>query len=579
MSHQVLARKWRPQTFEQLVGQQHVLQALTNALERGRLHHAYLLTGTRGVGKTTIARILARCFNCETGVTSTPCGVCSACTEITEGRCIDLIEVDAASRTKVEDTREILDNVQFAPTNARYKVYLIDEVHMLSNSSFNALLKTLEEPPPHVIFLLATTHPQKIPPTVLSRCLQFHLKNLPVETIVSHLTTIFKQENIESEEQALFQIAYAAAGSMRDALSLAEQAIAFGAGKVSYDQVKEMLGLVDHQIVVNLFNSIVDGYSEKALALIDEFSQQATDYSQLVDELLGLLHRIAVEQVVPNAGAEGQFYNDVIVQGAKKLLPEDVQLYYQTLLNAKRDLALAPNPLSGLQMLVLRLLAFQRLTTEDERFTLEAIDEPVSGVSENEKKYLTEKDPGPSGSSPISIENDVQDKIEIEHVDDVQSNSLKTQDHKAFSSEQSATSTLQNYTLTDLTPELWCEIFSALPLTGVVRAISAHCWFVNIINDTTVQLNLSETNALLYKSDYQEKLASGLSIYFATQVTVKIEVVSESDTVETPSQYKERQQALQKKAAEKAISHDENVRSIVETFDAEIDMESIVPSQ
>jgi len=301
MSHQVLARKWRPGTFSEMVGQQHVLQALVNALESGRLHHAYLFTGTRGVGKTTVARILAKCLNCDQGITATPCGECGACAEITEGRSVDLIEVDAASKTKVEDTRELLENVQYTPTRARYKIYLIDEVHMLSNHSFNALLKTLEEPPPHAMFLLATTDPQKLPATVLSRCLQFNLKNMQADQIVAHLESILAAESVPAEPEALALIARAAEGSMRDALSLTDQAIAFGEGSLKSAEVREMLGSVDRGQVLDLVSAILDDDPRTTLALVATIAEHAADFVSTLDELSSVLHQMTIAQMVPDA--------------------------------------------------------------------------------------------------------------------------------------------------------------------------------------------------------------------------------------------------------------------------------------
>lgn len=359
MSYQVLARKWRPRTFRELVGQQHVLQALVNALDHDRLHHAYLFTGTRGVGKTTIARILARCLNCEIGVSSEPCGQCGACLEINEGRFVDLIEVDAASRTKVEDTRELLENVQYAPTRGRYKVYLIDEVHMLSNSSFNALLKTLEEPPPHVKFLLATTDPQKLPMTILSRCLQFNLKNMDPERIVNHLKYVLEQEMVPFEEAALWQLGRAADGSMRDAMSLADQAIAFGGGKVADAEVRAMLGTLDQNLVYRVLEALVSGQGSAVLQAVDELSEHAPDYSGALAELLSALHRIAIAQALPEAVDNSRGDRQQILTLAQQLPAEDVQLFYQTALMGRRDLPLSPDARAGFEMALLRMLAFR----------------------------------------------------------------------------------------------------------------------------------------------------------------------------------------------------------------------------
>lgn len=359
MSYQVLARKWRPKTFREMVGQEHVLKALINALDHNRLHHAYLFTGTRGVGKTTIARILAKCLNCESGVSSEPCGQCTFCQSIVEGRFVDLIEVDAASRTKVEDTRELLENVQYAPTAGRYKVFLIDEVHMLSTHSFNALLKTLEEPPPHVKFLLATTDPQKLPATILSRCLQFNLKNMTPERIVEHLKHVLEQEMVSYDEQALWQLGRAADGSMRDALSLTDQAIAFGSGKLSEPDVRAMLGTIDRTAVYELVEALIDGQGAQLLTAVERLSEHAPDYAGALEELLSLLHHIAIAQAVPGAADNSMGERERIVALASRVSAEDVQLFYQLGLTGRRDLPLAPDPRSGLEMVLLRMLAFK----------------------------------------------------------------------------------------------------------------------------------------------------------------------------------------------------------------------------
>ncbi len=353
----MLARKWRPKNFDELQGQEHVSRALVNAIESGRLHHAYLFTGTRGVGKTTIARILSKCLNCETnGLTSKPCGECGSCVEIDEGRFVDLIEVDAASRTKVDDTRELLENVQYKPTRGRYKVYLIDEVHMLSNSSFNALLKTLEEPPEHVIFLLATTDPQKLPVTVLSRCLQFHLKHMEEQTISKHLAYILQQETIDFETPALELISRSAEGSMRDALSLLDQAIAFGQGKVQEEDIRTMLGTIDHQFMVKLLEALANKDSAEAINAIAEMSHYPVDFADALKELLSRIHQIAIFQ---STGVLLDQAAPYVQDFANKIASDDLQLYYQMGLHARRDLEWAPSPRQGLEMALLRMLAFR----------------------------------------------------------------------------------------------------------------------------------------------------------------------------------------------------------------------------
>ncbi|HHQ4672432.1 TPA: DNA polymerase III subunit gamma/tau [Aeromonas veronii] len=358
MSYQVLARKWRPHTFEQVVGQQHVLTALTNALDQGRLHHAYLLSGTRGVGKTTIARILAKSLNCEQGISSHPCGVCDTCREIDQGNFVDLLEIDAASRTKVEDTRELLDNVQYRPARGRFKVYLIDEVHMLSRHSFNALLKTLEEPPPYVKFLLATTDPQKLPITILSRCLQFHLKSLDQTQIAKQLEWVLDQEGQPFEPRALLALAKAADGSMRDALSLTDQALAHGNGSVRLDSVLTMLGTLDHRHLHQLLEAILRQDAPATMAKITEIATLGPDFDQLHAELEGLLHRIAMAQLLPASVQEQGADADALLQLAKAMSPEEVQLCYQIVLGGRKDLPWAPDGRTALEMTCLRMLAF-----------------------------------------------------------------------------------------------------------------------------------------------------------------------------------------------------------------------------
>lgn len=360
--YQVLARKYRPRNFNELVGQNHVSRALSSALERGRLHHAYLFTGTRGVGKTTIARILAKCLNCETGVTATPCEVCATCKAVNEGRFIDLIEIDAASRTKVEDTRELLDNVPYAPTQGRYKVYLIDEVHMLSTHSFNALLKTLEEPPEHVKFLFATTDPQKLPITVISRCLQFTLRPLAVDEITEHLTKILEKEQIPAQQDAIWQIAESAQGSLRDALSLTDQAIAYGQGAIQHQDVKEMLGLIDRTIIYDLLLAIHQNQKARVSQLLLQFRQQALDVSLVLDQLISTLHELALLQYLPDLSLKySAEINQKISQLSKLIADQDLQLYYQIACKGRADLQLAVTQEQGFEMCVLRLLAFRPL--------------------------------------------------------------------------------------------------------------------------------------------------------------------------------------------------------------------------
>ncbi len=393
MSYQVLARKWRPRRFVETVGQEHVLKALVNALDENRLHHAYLFTGTRGVGKTSIARLFAKALNCQEGVSSEPCGRCSSCVEIAEGRFVDLIEVDAASRTKVEDTRELLENVQYAPTQGRYKVYLIDEVHMLSTSSFNALLKTLEEPPPHVKFLLATTDPQKLPVTILSRCLQFNLKNMAPEKIVSHLQFVLGEESIPFDDASLWLIARSADGSMRDALSLTDQAIAFGSGALREDDVRAMLGTIDHRLVFDLLDAIVAGDGKATIDRVAAMAEFSPDFAGVLAEMISILHRVALAQVVPSA-IDNSLGDQAHVQAlAGKVRAEEIQLYYQIALTGRRDLPMSPNPREALEMCLLRMLAFRPV---DQR----PIDAPPVQPSEVAQPIVSEPAPQPSIDKP-----------------------------------------------------------------------------------------------------------------------------------------------------------------------------------
>ncbi|MBK1720906.1 DNA polymerase III subunit gamma/tau [Thiocystis violacea] len=359
MSYQVLARKWRPKAFDDIVGQQHVVRALSNALDRDQLHHAYLFTGTRGVGKTTLARILSKALNCEEGVSSKPCGVCSACQEIDSGRFVDLMEVDAASRTKVDQTRELLDNVPYAPARARFKVYLIDEVHMFSSHSFNALLKTLEEPPPHVKFLLATTDPQKIPVTVLSRCLQLNLRRLLPGEIRDRLQYVLESEGLEHESAALPLLARAADGSMRDALSLLDQSIAFGGGRVVEEEVRVMLGSVSGDLALDLLDALAAADGAQVLAQVERIASLTPDFAELLRELIALMHRLALIQQVPSMLAPDDPDQSRLVALAAKIAPEDLQLYYQIALTGQRDVPLAPDPRAGFEMVMLRALAFR----------------------------------------------------------------------------------------------------------------------------------------------------------------------------------------------------------------------------
>ena len=399
MSYQVLARKWRPGDFSQVAGQEHVLKTLTNALDKQRLHHAYLFTGTRGTGKTTLARILAKCFNCEQGVSPTPCNVCGACTEINEGRHLDLFEIDAASRTKVEDTRELLENVQFAPARARFKVYLIDEVHMLSTHSFNALLKTLEEPPEHVKFLFATTDPQKLPVTILSRCLQFHLRNLSPKTIVKYLEPVLEKERIDCESAALWQIASAAAGSMRDALTLLDQAISYCQGSISAEAVVEMLGIPPRQQVFALLRAMAAGSLGDVLEASEKLAGQIPDYAQILDSLLSTVHRLAIAQAHPEAVDNHAGDRQEIVKLAGEFSAEDLQLFYQIGNRGREELFLPGDARAAFEMLLLRMLVFSPMPTA-------APEEIKSGKTESKNDIKNDNKNNSESESTSSLENE-----------------------------------------------------------------------------------------------------------------------------------------------------------------------------
>ncbi|MCS5574835.1 MAG: DNA polymerase III subunit gamma/tau, partial [Pseudomonadales bacterium] len=413
MSYQVLARKYRPAVFKELEGQEHVLQALINALDNERLHHAYLFTGTRGVGKTTIARILARCLNCETGITSEPCGVCSTCVEISEGRSIDLIEVDAASRTGVDDMRELLDNVQYMPSVSRFKIYLIDEVHMLSRSSFNAMLKTLEEPPEHVKFLFATTDPKKLPITVLSRCLQFNLKNLSPEQIVKYLAAVLDLEAIAYDESALWQLGLAADGSMRDALSLTDQAISFGSSEVREEPVGEMLGSIDAKVVFQLLADITSANGQRLLETVAQLSDFAPNYAALLDDILAALHRIAIAQAVDGAVDNSQGDEQQVLQAAERIPSEQVQLFYQIGLIGQRDLPLAPTPRTGFEMVLLRMMSFTPVSLVPGQAESGVQPKPSPGGVASNKIQSARTSPHATKAAPIkdlmsAIRGDIQ---------------------------------------------------------------------------------------------------------------------------------------------------------------------------
>jgi DNA polymerase-3 subunit gamma/tau len=529
MSYLVLARKWRPKDFSETVGQEHVLQALINALDSGRLHHAYLFTGTRGVGKTTIARILAKALNCEKGVTSEPCGECSACREIDEGRFVDLIEVDAASKTKVDDTRDLLDNVQYAPAAGRYKVYLIDEVHMLSKSSFNALLKTLEEPPPHVKFLLATTDPQKLPVTVLSRCLQFNLKRMTPRLISDRLIHICDAESIDFDAAALSLLARAADGSMRDALSLLDQAIAYCGGQINEAQVALMLGTIDREHVSRLLRLLADNNAKGIVDAIREIDQQFPDYSRLLDDLARDLQRIAVYQVVGTCDSDDDIGEQEYAELAEALPPADVQLFYQIAVMGRRDLHLAPDPRSGAEMTFLRMLAFRPSWDESAL---------------------------PSGGGSSTADK-----------------ARKSQQRKPARAQPAAAADAEPQRWQD--PD-WRQLVAQLGLAGAVRLLASNCAFLRRERGT-VYLGLDPRSESLLTRQREEALAASLSRHFGERLAVKIAIESAvgDETPETPVQEESRRADERMEAERQKLEADPNVQAMKAIFGAEVKTESI----
>ncbi len=539
MSYQVLARKWRPRSFPDMVGQEHVLRALINALDHDRLHHAFLFTGTRGVGKTTIARILAKSLNCEQGVSSRPCGVCSACREIDEGRFVDMIEVDAASRTKVEDTREILDNVQYAPSRGRYKVYLIDEVHMLSNHSFNALLKTLEEPPPHIKFLLATTDPQKLPVTILSRCLQFNLKRLSMGQIRDHLTTILGSEGISAEAAAVSEIARAADGSMRDALSLLDQAIAHGGGELDAAGVRAMLGTIDRTRVVALLRALAAGDAAALLAEAATLAELAPDYGGVLNELNSALTRIALAQAVPGALGEEMDGHEALAELSRLMTPEDVQLFYQIGISGRRDLPLAPDPRGGFEMVLLRMLAFH----------------PAGGVVQAAPRVTPAASTAASGTRAAPV---VPSPASI----------------VAEPSPPAATVAAVPPVSQDAAGLNWAELAATLPLGGLARQLALNCSLLRH-HDDIVELALEPSQRALHNKKWEEALGKALSEHLGRPLRLSIQLGSSGG--ETPMAAQQRRGQERQNEAQASIENDSNVQSILDRFDGRIEPGSIQP--
>ena len=550
MSYLVLARKWRPRNFTETVGQEHVLKALMNALQTGRLHHAYLFAGTRGVGKTTIARIFAKALNCETGITASPCGECGACREIDEGRFVDLIEVDAASKTKVDDTRELLDNVQYAPARGRFKVYLIDEVHMLSKSSFNALLKTLEEPPPHVKFLLATTDPQKLPVTVLSRCLQFNLKHLTPKLIRDRLEEICAAEQIEADAAALALIARAADGSLRDALSLLDQAIAFCGGKVEQQPVGVMLGTIDRQHVSRLIKLLGAADASGLLSAVAEIDEMFPDYGRMLEDLGRALQRIAVYQVVGAADSGDEFDESELAELAGQLSPEDVQLFYQTAILGRRDLYLAPDPRSGAEMTLLRMLAFQ--PGGSAKSSGKGPKRAAASIAATAVRI----EPSPAGSETRPTAPLKQSRPAV----------LQP---AAGQSEKPATIEWQDAD--------WTALIAKLEISGAIRLLAGNCAYLRR-EGKTIYLGLDRLSESYLTRSRQMALGESLSAHLGESLNVDISLQDSraDDAVVTPVQAEARQKDAQLEAARASLEADPNVLALKDMFSAELQTDSVV---
>jgi DNA polymerase-3 subunit gamma/tau len=529
MSYLVLARKWRPRSFDELVGQDHVRRALSNALDSGRVHHAFLFTGTRGVGKTTIARIFAKALNCERGVSSKPCGECAACVDIDSGRFVDLLEVDAASRTKVDDTRELLDNVQYSPARGRYKVYLIDEVHMLSAHSFNALLKTLEEPPPHVKFLLATTDPQKLPVTVLSRCLQFHLRRLPLQQICERLEQIATAEGVEFESTALRAVARGAEGSMRDALSLLDQVLAFGGGRVIESEVRSLLGTLDRHHVERIIESLAAGDGAALMHCVAELDERAPDYHQALGELTAAVQRMALLQAIPElASGEDADQDEALARLAGRFTPEELQLLYQIGIMARRDLDFAPDARGGFEMTLLRMLTFRPLPPAA------GGEEPAAGARSSGGRRQAEPE-RPAGAVPRKPA------------------AVAARDRGGAD---------------------WESTVAALDLQGPAGQLAAHCLLLER-KPGFVRLGLDASGEVYRRPQLEQKLGDALSAHFGEPV--RLEITTGPAEADTPARRQSEAAEQRLRDATRAIDEDPAVRAMRDVFNATVQPGSIKP--
>jgi DNA polymerase-3 subunit gamma/tau len=610
MSYQVLARKWRPKNFSQVAGQTHVLKSLINALDNDRLHHAYLFTGTRGVGKTTLARILSKCLNCEAGVSSKPCESCDSCIEISEGRFIDLIEVDAASRTKVEDTRELLENVQYTPARGRYKVYLIDEVHMLSNHSFNALLKTLEEPPPHVKFLFATTDPHKLPITILSRCLQFNLKNLSPKMIADYLVNVLNEEAIDYDQEAVWQIAGAAGGSMRDALTLVDQAVAFCEGTLSSAGVQEMLGVPQQQQVFELLGRMASGDVSAVLDLVGKIAEQTPDYGHTLDGLLSLLHRVALAQITAETIDNSFGDKAQIIDLSGQIAAEDVHLFYQLGNKGREELRYSADLRATFEMLLLRMMVFSptyvaTANGDGDQYDKKLATNTDEVSSDIEKKKLTDIDstleaPGGPARDEPSVESDNPpetrpdvDRLPVDSQLAPSSSSsnllnntdtpdalpdsrpvVSAQPEPATAAESPPVSESIPAELSQLNHSLWLSVFAQLNVTGIVANVLANMELV-AVEGNEIQFKLDIKQSAVFSSEMNVKLESALQEYFSQPITVNIEIGEVS--VETPALLGQRLRAEQKQRMIDEFEQDETVSELVSLFSGSVVRDSIEP--
>ena len=548
MSYQVLARKYRPRSFDTLVGQAHVVQALKNALDQKRLHHAYLFTGTRGVGKTTLARILAKALNCKEGISSKPCGTCSACTEIDQGRYVDLIEVDAASNTQVDNMRDLLDNAQYAPTQGLFKIYIIDEVHMLSKSAFNAMLKTLEEPPEHVKFILATTDPQKVPVTVLSRCLQFNLKQMPSASISEYMEKILKEEAINYEINAIYLIAKSANGSMRDALSILDQGIAYCGGTIEEATIKKMLGAIDQSYLFNLVHAVIDQDGHKAIEIAKQMDERNLSFDAALNDLANLIQTISVTQAIPDSLDASYLDRDQVIALTKKISAEQLQLFYQITILGRRDLYLAPDEYAGFTMTILRMLSFAPQDTILAKNLTSVKTEPVHNA--NKIETIAKSNDGSSEAFEI------KKKIEVTHeTDEDISDQNIPKEVAPFNGN-------------------WRELVDQLKL-GLVKALAQQSELVSFKNNEII-LSIADEHKHLLNETYQKKLELSLSEHFAQRIKL---VILQKGANNSPLKQKQEERSTLMKDTENAILQDQFVKSLLTEFNAEIIPSSIKPNQ